>query len=334
MAWSPQGDRLAAISARGELVLWGLGDPARSRLALDRRDHQTLDCLGFSADGQYLAVGGQSSCLLVWDLQAEPHPLQLERDDGTDWIEQLAWNPVSGMLAVAVGRQVKAWNLSTLTQVATLDFEASTVLGLAWHPQGQYLAVSGHGGVKVWDLDAPITPPIELEVPGASLGAAWSTDGRYLASGNLDRTLSVLDWGSPPPWLMQGFPGRVSQLAWSPVPMKSGSPLLAAACVDGITVWQRQQGDQGNWTNQVFTGHQGVIETLGFQPGTTLLASGGREGGVYLWERGQRLHQRLKGLQGGTTCLAWHPSGQWLAGGGMDGTVLMWTIDATRKGFG
>ena len=353
IAWSPQGPHLAAISTSGEVALWSHGaspQPTRIPIPMNGADRQSavtpasLDCLGFSATGQYLAVAGQAGHLWVWDLQAPSPQLTFERTYGSIWIDQLAWNPDCDHLAVGVGRQVQVWDIPRHTQIATFNFEASSVLGLTWHPGGQYLAVSGHGGVKVWDLQAPDQAPTVLEVPGASLVTAWSARGQYLASGNLDRTLSVLKWEHSPPWLMQGFPGKVSQIAWSEPQANYQTPLLAAACLDGITVWQREPGQAGNWTNRVLTEHQGFVKAIAFQPAGTrsnsapfpslLLASGGKDDRVVLWQDAQQVCQTLKGLKGGTACLAWHPSGRYLAGGGIEGEIVIWVIESMRKGFG
>lgn len=48
------------------------------------------------------------------------------------------------------------------------------------------------------------------------MAIAWSTDGKFIAEGNLDNTLTVVEWDCPAePWVMRGFPGKVRQLAWS-----------------------------------------------------------------------------------------------------------------------
>lgn len=328
LVWSADGHTLAAVSAAGEVVLWIQGDsPNRRRVELQGVCDRTCDSVGFSANNQFLAVGGEAGQLQVWDLQPDSPQLVFKESYRANWIEQLAWHPLQEWLAIPVNRTVQIWDLSHPKQTATLDFEASTVLDLAWHPTGQYLAVSGQGGVKVWDVQKPEKPLFWFEVPGASLTCRWSGEGQYLASGNLDRTLSVLAWNHPPPWLMQGFPGKVSSIAWS----DANAPLLAAACADGITIWQRQ-GNQ--WSSQVLTEHQGVVKAIAFQPQSQLLATGDDDGGVRLWSQAQSLSQQLPGLTSGTSALAWHPSGSLLAGSSRDGKIVLWQLRSPTKGFG
>ncbi len=266
LAWSPLGNRLAIISAGGELALW----QERNFDFLKLKSNYSLDCVGFSADGQWLATGGQAGKIQIWRLAEHSQTFELfaTLDCGTAWIDCLAWHPQSNLLAFAVNREIKIWDANTKQISISLDFKASSVFSLAWHPQGSFLAASGHGGVKVWHRSDWKQEPYQLEVPGASLDCAWSSDGKYLASGNLDRTISLVDWNNTPPWLMQGFPGKVSQVTWS---HQGDKPLLAASCQEGITIWQFNHQSK-NWQSHVLQ-HQKMVQAIAFFPNSSLLAS-------------------------------------------------------------
>ncbi len=54
VAWLPSG-QLAASSAAGEVVLW----TQEALTPLQAGTEQSIDCLAFSQDGQFLAAGGQ-----------------------------------------------------------------------------------------------------------------------------------------------------------------------------------------------------------------------------------------------------------------------------------
>ncbi|MGK7875918.1 MAG: WD40 repeat domain-containing protein [Xenococcaceae cyanobacterium] len=320
IAWSPNSRILAASSAAGEVALW----ESDQLSLLQQGDNQSVDCLSFSHDGQFLAVGGQNGSVKIWHLQPEKIQLVSTLENAPAWVDQIGWSPVEHLLAFGVGRQVQLWYAETGEVSKTLDFEASSVLGIAWHPQGKFLAVCGHGGVKVWNREDWDADPYLLEVPGASIGAAWSADGKYLASGNLDRTISLLEWNNPPPWLMQGFPGKVSKIAWSDSLTKNGSPLLASACMEGIAIWEREPLTGENWQNYVLEKHEGFIQAIAFQPGSFLLASAADDGRVYLWHQAKQVSQTLKGANRGFSCLAWNFHGQQLAAGGQSGELLIW----------
>ena len=325
LAWSSLGDRLAIISAGGELALW-----QREYIDfLQLESNYSWDCVGFSADGQWLAIGGQEGKIQIWRLAEHSQNFELiaTLDVGAAWIDSLAWNPQSNLLAFVVNRKIKIWDANTQKISISLNFKASSVFSLAWNPQGNLLAASGHGGVKVWDKSDWGQEPYQLEVPGASLDCAWSSDGKYLASGNLDRTISLLHWDNPPPWLMQGFPGKVSQVTWS---YQESRPLLAASCQEGITIWQFEH-QSNNWQTHILQ-HQKIVQAIAFSPNSSLLASAGDDGQIQIWQQGKNLMQTLQG-NSGFSCLAWHPTGKYLAAGAQDGELTIWQDALAGKGF-
>ncbi|MGB3494630.1 MAG: hypothetical protein WBA57_18020 [Elainellaceae cyanobacterium] len=331
LTWSGDGAWLAAASAVGEVLLHRLDQDS---VSLQTANHQSINTLGFSADGQFLAAAGQAGDVTVWDVRSPSPSIVFTQSHHGIWIDQLAWHPQHPYLAYGVGSEAQIWDIATSVQLAQPDFQASSILHLTWHPHGTSLAASGHGGVRVWPSDDWSAEPQLVAVPGASLYAAWSSDGRYLGSGNLDRTLTVAEWGSPPPWLMQGFPGKVRQIAWSDQANTSSSPLLAAACVEGITVWQRQKAPQRGWQSTVLQQHQARVNAIAFQPGTQLLASAGQDGQLCLWQQGKKLLKTLKGDAAEFSSLVWHPTGQYLAAGGAAGKLTLWQQSIQSKGFG
>jgi len=332
LQWSPDGTWLGITSASGEVALHA---QASSDVTLLRQvDGQSINALSFSADSQFLAAGGQSGTVAVWDVQAsESAPIWTQAYDG-EWIDRLAWHPSQSHLAYGVGSQVQIWDIPGNEKIAEMDFADSSVLHLAWQPDGTRLAVSGHGGIKIWSAEDWETPPKLIAVPGASLHCAWSDDGQYLGSGNLDRTLTVAEVESPPPWLMQGFPGKVRQVEWSNLPTKSGSPLIAAACLEAITVWERQAKTGGGWKSRVLQHHRERVNEIAFQPKSLLLAAAGQDGVVSLWDQGKALATALKFPKGGCSALAWHPTNALLAVTGTTGEVMVWKQEPYSKGFG
>ncbi|MEM6453368.1 MAG: hypothetical protein AAF703_24025, partial [Cyanobacteria bacterium P01_D01_bin.105] len=156
----------------------------------------------------------------------------------------------------------------------------------------------------------------------------------YLASGNLDRTLTVVAWGNPPPWLMQGFPGKVRQVDWAPTlgegALGNAVPVVAAACAEGITVWRRQGKD---WQSKVLKKHQGKVEAIAFHPTEPLLASAAQDGKLCLWKKATALQQTLRGVKAGFSAIAWHPQGRYLAAGGSEGELMIWAPSNRGTGF-
>ena len=313
---------LAATSAAGEIAVWAW--ETGECLWRDRLE-SPLSGAAFSRDGHWLAAVGREGRARVWavaDLTAAPQNIPIPP---SVWVDRLAWDPSAPRLAIGVNRTVWIWDAAAQSIITELDFADSSVLGLAWHPRGTHLAACGHTGTKVWDAQAWATEPYLLRVPGASLDAAWSPNGVFLAAGNFDRTLSILQWHSPPPWLMQGFPAKVRQVAWA-----ANSQSLAAACAEGIAIWH---WDRNAWKNQrVLQGHAGSVRAIAFQE--NLLASIGDDACICLWQAAKTRVQTLKGPASGCASLAWHPTGNAIAIGGCHGEIYLWQRRSSARGFG
>jgi hypothetical protein len=77
------------------------------------------------------------------------------------------------------------------------------------------------------------------------------------------------------------------------------------------------------------------VQTLAFSPDSRLLASGGWDYSIVLWDTQtrQRIGQPLLGHTNGINTLAFSPDGQILASGGRDQRIILWDV-ATGQPFG
>jgi WD40 repeat protein len=318
LTWNTSGEKLAATSAAGEVIIWKNGEITHLQTTTDK----SLDCLDFSADGQYLAVGGQDGNVKIW----QENQLITTLENAPAWVDKLAWNPINNLLAFSLGRYVQVWDAETAEIVVTLPFENSSILGIDWRKDGKYLAIGGYQGLKVWNSEDWDQEPNIFPTTTVSLAMGWSSDGKYLASGNMDRSVTVLEWGNPDPWVMRGFPGKIRQLVWSDVTTATGVPLLATSSVDGVVVWEKSADDAVGWEAQVLTNHVDIINAIAYSPHSLMLASAGADGWLCLWNENYEVSQILTGVSGGFSTLAWHPQGKFLAAGGEQGELLIWSI--------
>ncbi|MBE9007063.1 WD40 repeat domain-containing protein [Fortiea sp. LEGE XX443] len=325
LTWSPQGKIFAATSAAGEVVLWNDGD----LIKLQNGSGKSVDCVAFSADGKFLAVGGQDGIVKIW----QENELIATLENAPAWVDKLAWNHTSNQLAFSLGRYVQVWDADQREIAVTLNFDNSSVLGIDWRSDGQYLAIGGYQGVKIWQNQNWDEEPYFLSMPTVSVAMGWSPDSKYLASGNMDRSVTVLDWSNPDPWVMRGFPGKIRQLAWSEATTQIGAPILASSSFDGIVVWEKLEDESLGWEARVLTNHVDIINAIAFAPQSFLLASAGADGLLCLWSGASKVSQILTDVNAGFSTLAWHPQGKFLAAGGEQGELIIWSKSSRGQGF-
>ncbi|MGI0483100.1 WD40 repeat domain-containing protein [Geminocystis sp. CENA526] len=317
LSWSKD-DTLAISSAGGEVMV--IKDEPKLIL-LGNAQQNSIHCLDFSPDGQFLAGGGQDGQVRIWDRSN----LQLidTLNWGKQWVEKLAWHPQENYLAFSQGRYVQIWDVNSQEIIVTLLFENSSVLDLAWNPNGQLLAIAGNGGVKIWDTQNWDDDPFFIETNAAALKIAWSPDGEYLAVSSLDKIIFLWGGGNLVPWQLSGFQGKIRNLTWSNICLDD-TPILATSTKKDIILWEKN--DQQGWNASVLKSHNGIIKNLEFHPQSLLLLSGCSEGNLSFWENARTLTQNIKEISGGFSKLLWNTSGYKLAIGSDRGEIVIFRV--------
>lgn len=94
-----------------------------------------------------------------------------------------------------------------------------------------------------------------------------------------------------------------------------------ASLLNGIFTHSRVQS--------FLTGHNGTVRSVAVRPNGTLIATGGDDGSVLLWdaETYRRSEIVLQGQESAVISLAFSPDNQQLAAAGNDGKIRLWTLD-------
>jgi WD40 repeat protein len=327
IAWSPVGNMVAIAAGDGEVRLLKNFAP----ISLCPATGKSIDVVGFSYDGQWLVAGGQDGCVKLWQMDSEI-PILVNNIQCGSWIDRLVWSPTYNQLAFNQGKAVQIWDADHGEAVILLEGSA-VPQDIRWSPDGRYLAIATQSNVHIWNAQNWNAPRYQWELMSPASSIAWSTDGGQLACAIHDHSVGVLNWLSTQHLqeeptdsrelsiLLQGFPGKIRQLAWSD--FADLPPILAAATCELVTMWMPDRDDVESWVLDL---HDGNVLDLAFQPKSSLLASLSEEGRIILWQAAVKPSQILDGPQSGLSCLAWDPQGQYLAAGGQRGEFLIWSM--------
>ncbi len=316
LAWSPDGQTLAAAAVSGPVTLFD-GRTGRVRHALPGHGFGTA-ALAWHPQGHLLASAGQDGKAIVWDRATGR--LHRALDGGAAWVERVAWHPAGTWLATAAVRTVRLWDAAGQF-VREFGPHPSTVADIRWAPDGSALAAAAYGQLALWRPERT-EPAGVFRWKGSILALAWSPDGKYIATGDQDCTVHFWTVATGQDLMMSGYPTKVRELAWDPT-----SRYLATGGGPAPCVWDVSgTGPEGTEPVQL-EGHQDNVTALAFQHAGPLLASAGAEGLALVWhpEKSRRPLARAT-APAALTQLAWSTEDQRLAVATAAGAVTVYAL--------
>jgi WD40 repeat protein len=319
LGWSPDGKQLAAAAVGGPIFVLDAGSGSVAhRLAGHGFGTATV---AWQPGGNVLASAGQDGKARLWDAATGKELAQLV--GGAAWVERLAWSSDGRYLATAAGKKLKLWDAAG-TLLRQYPDAASTIADVTWRPRADDLTVAAYGGVTVYGPTSD-TPRAAFEWKGSVLALAWSPDGKFIATGNQDATVHFWYFKSGQDLHMSGYPIKVRELAWDPA-----SRYLATGGGEQVTVWDcAGKGPEGTQPAGLNV-HADRVTVLAYQKSGPVLASGGADGLVALWQPGKFKKPLAKatpdaGAASEVTQVAWSPTDTRLAVGTAAGTVAAYS---------
>jgi WD40 repeat protein len=317
LAWQPgRALLLAAASVSGPVTLFdaATGTPAR---ALPGHGFGTT-ALSWRYDGALLASAGQDGKARLWDPAAGEERAACA--GGAAWVEHVTWHPKAFVLASAAGKKLRLW-AGDGQLLREYPDHAATIADLAWRPRTGELTSGAYGGVALWSTDNSEATR-RLEWKGSVLKLAWAPDGGRLAHGNQDATVHYWLLATGKDLEMAGYPMKVREVCFDPT-----GRYLATGGGDRVTVWDCSPPGPAGSTPLSFEGHEGPVAALAYQGNGPLLASGGQDGRVLLFQPGKFKKSVARSEAGAAVAqLAWSPDDRLLAVGTEAGGVVVYSV--------
>lgn len=317
-AFRPGDSQLLTVGNDGGAQIWDAATGQGKRIL--RGHGRRISGVAFSADGTQLATAGNDGVVRLWETRTGRRTEELTGRG--DRLVSAAFSPVEAILATASNDgDVYLWDPVGGEYLRELDAETEHVWAEAFNADGTLLATANDDdSVRVWFR--PTGSPVSTltEHRGRVRSIAFRPDADVLATGCDDSFVRV--WDARSGGLLEQLGGhgdRVYGVAYGP-----GSAWLASASWDGTAiVWRDGQADRR------LRGRGGRLWTVAAHPSRPLLATGGDDRAVGLWDAATGDHlSDLVGHTGRVLSLAFSPDGTTLASGAEDGTVRLWNVPA------
>jgi len=281
LAWSPDGQNLAAGSWDRTIRLWDVAEPGSSQIL---RGHRTyIGPVDWSPDGQWLASGSLDGggALRLWTLASgTSQPLTYSDDRPVD---SLAFSPDGRWLAAGlqtgllVVQPIPPHNSQPAMERRA---HGDSISGLAWSPDSSRLLSAGRDGtVSLWQLpEGRLVQEWWVESSSFGLQAAWSPTEPLVA---LASSMKEIQLWQPDRGELVGRldgPSLVSlhQLNFSP----DGRWLAAVGGRSRVIVFNLASGEIG----YEGSGHGATVRTVTWSPvAPNQLATGSDDGTIRLW---------------------------------------------------
>lgn len=277
--FSPDGKQVLAAGVSGAIRLWNVAD-ATLLAELPTGKRGATKEVRFSDDGKKITVATEDGHLRVWDLErfkTDPQP-DLEFDSARQ-LEVIALS-ADGKLVAAGNFQ---GNLTLQTPGDSETFTHQSLWGmigdLEFLPGTPLLVVASQDG-RLHFFDTDRRREIRsLDTHALSAGVlARSANGKLLVIGSGDGsvTLVKLEGLTKPSMLWHEDNEPVRDLEFLP----GGTQLVATYDADVPLIWNLETGDSKPFAN----GGARTVKSVSVQPHGKLLAGGGREPNVVLWD--------------------------------------------------
>ncbi len=322
VAWSPQGDVIAAASSLGVYLL----DPQTLlEIALLETD-AVVSAVAFSPDGATIAAGTENKKIVLFDLQArQVNGTLLGHANG---INDLVFSNDGTLLASSSWDDtVKLWTIPGGRERHTFrfdDLEGISVPSVAFSPDGRSLLVgldqySRRGDVTTRDgfVRGFDTTNMELlftlsDHTSRVTSVGYSPNGEVFASGSADRTVKV--WSTRGALLQTlNVESNVYSVAFSP----DGSMVAVGLGDNSAQIWRVADGTRIRSLN----GHTDSVAHLSFAPDGNALVTEGFDDTLRVWDLTDGRERLRAGEFGSRNSVVFAPDQEWLAFGAADGSV-------------
>jgi WD40 repeat protein len=331
ISWKNDGKNLVIGADDNSVILWNIDDSSKFRKIITNQ--RSVWSVGLGNSGKTLATGGFDGSVKLWDFDNSSLIKRISTDHRH--IRSMSWTDDGKILATGGDDgSVKLWHLdASITQVDQRIDKDDKVHAINWIKNSRILATvkvdqkntkCKKKFISLWQYDGVFVRQIPTDRECIK-SMSWTNDGEILAIGGGDGFVELRNWDGSLRKTIQADKSAIKSMQWS----NDGTTLVTSGekINDDKPSFIKLWGRDGKLITEI-EDKQGSIRSMSWinTDGKNILATGGYDGNVKLWQYKDYLIKEIKNIetkQGVVLGLSWTSDGKILAAGGYDGSVQL-----------
>jgi WD40 repeat protein len=325
IAFGPDGARIAAVDAAGDLRIWDVAN--HTEIARLTGWHSGgVNAVAFSPDSATLVTGGGDTFghlggVHLWNVREGVQLATLPVEHGA--VQSMAVSPDGRTIAVGTTNGVLEFRDGTSGQTSSsIEGHQGRILSVVFSPDGTAVASGGDdAAARLWDVMSGQQRAALTDLGGPIRHLNLSEDGSLLPSEGVQDITELAGLDKFSVACTAGGADGVTSMLFSP-----DKKVVASAYWDNIVkLVDLSTGEE----TVTLRGHTGNIWSLAFSPDSRVIATASADRTVRLWDAttGQQL-ALLEGHTWDVNSVSFSPDARLLASGSADGTVRLWQVSA------
>lgn len=282
VVWSPDGKRLAAASASGNITIWDVASRAVLRTL---SGSGLLSAQAWSPDGSHLAGATSAGDVVIWNTTTGEATTTCTNTTTAGALNAVAWSPDGKQLALASSQTaISLCNVATgqITYTYTPDVTPDLTGGyysVSWSPDSKEIAFGGSDG-ELTIMDVASKRVVKSYIAATIIYTVnWSHNGYFVACGGYGSAIVAIhpgDAGNQSISFSGDTGATVEASSWSP-----NGQYLASATSSGLVQIGSMASKRIIFT---YTTHLSTVHDISWSPDGHTMASVDHDGNVEVWQ--------------------------------------------------
>jgi WD40 repeat protein len=271
-----------------------------------------------SCDGNYIASANMNGTIRIWDFKKGLHHYLQEHDAAVTCVKFI--NPIT-LISCGYDEIIRKWDVQKGKCIRFWRGHSNYINDIAYSKPLDFIAsASNDRTIALWDTELNKEASLEKHDDWVKT-ICFSKDGKLLVSGGRDHKVILWDLASRRPLhIFKGHSDEITKVLFS----DNQKNIISASMDRTIRIWNIKTKE-----HHVLKGHEEGIKSLCMASGT-ILASGGRDNTIRLWDLSKNLcHTVLTGNMGQVNAICCSHNNRVLISAGDAGRIQIW--DYKRK---